>query len=246
MIENQIIEKAELIENFPLIDIFSSKKINKIYKFFYIILRHKTHNPLLLLFIRILFFIQLMQHSMIGAPREKIKADFLMNILYSFRYFVFPHLLINSDKKFIFLLSCSFFYSFLLIILLLYLTLNYKKNFNIYLIRFLGLLNCIHVNYMICPLININGLILKCENGNHIYLKVECYSNQIHIFLLVVSLINLIFLFFYSIIVTIHFNEIGEIKISGILKRTNAYFEINYYCFSFIIYIIGFIHKKFF
>ena len=246
MIENQIIEKAELIENFPLIDIFSSKKINKIYKFFYIILRHKTHNPLLLLFIRILFFIQLMQHSMIGAPREKIKADFLMNILYSFRYFVFPHLLINSDKKFIFLLSCSFFYSFLLIILLLYLTLNYKKNFNIYLIRFLGLLNCIHVNYMICPLININGLILKCENGNHIYLKVECYSNQIHIFLLVVSLINLIFLFFYSIIVTIHFNEIGGIKISGTLKRTNTYFELNCYCFSFIIYIIGFIHKNFF
>ena len=246
MIESKIIEKSEMKETFPYIDIFSRPKIHSIYKFFYIILRHKTHNSLLLFFIRILFFVQLMQHSVIGGDTQKIKNDFFINILYSIRYFVFPHLCINSKKNYIILLSSAFFYSFLLIILLFYLKINYLKKFNVYLIQFLGFLHCLLVNYLICPLINILGIIIICKNNKHIYLDLECYSDSIHLFLLIISLINFIFLIFYSFTITIHFNEIGGIKTVGTLKRTNTYFELICFSLSLIIYFLGFIQNYYY
>ena len=63
MIESEVIQKAELLETFPYIDIFSKEKIHHIYKFFYIILRHKSHNTILILLIRCLFFLQLILHT---------------------------------------------------------------------------------------------------------------------------------------------------------------------------------------
>ncbi len=246
MIESEVIQKAELLETFPYIDIFSKEKIHHIYKFFYIILRHKSHNTILILLIRCLFFLQLMQHTIYGTSIKKLKDDFFLNFLYVIRYFVVPHLYINSKKKYILFLSCSFCYNFLLIFLLLYLKFYYYKNFNIYIIQFLGFLNCLLVNYMFCPLINIFGLVFICEKDKHKYLDVKCYSDKIHIIILFFSLTNLIFIICYSLLVIIHFNEIGGIKIIGILRRTNSYFEFICYCLSFIIYIIGFIHKNYY
>ena len=246
MIESKIIEKAEMIDIFPYIDIFSREKIYNFYKFFYLILRHKTHNPFILLFIRILFFFQLMEHSFIGVKKEKMEKDSFMYIFYLLRYFGLPHLYINSKKKYIFLLSCSFLYTFLLIFLLFYLKLKYQKQFNIYLVQFLGFLNCLLVNYLICVLINIFGLILKCEKGIHIYLNIKCYSDKLHIILLVIIIIFFLFFIFYSFLITIFFNEIGGIKILGTLQRTNTYFELFCYCLSLIIYIFGFIQNTFY
>ena len=170
MIESEVIQKAELLETFPYIDIFSKDKIHHIYKFFYIILRHKAHNPFLVLFTRFLFFLQLMQHTIYGASIKILKDDFLLNFLYVIRYFVVPHLYINSKKNYILLLFCSFLYTFLLIFLLLYLKFYYHKKFNVYIIQFLGFLNCLLVNYMFCPLINIFGLVFICEKDKHKYL----------------------------------------------------------------------------
>ena len=246
MIESEVIQKAELLETFPYIDIFSKDKIHHIYKFFYIILRHKAHNPFLVLFTRFLFFLQLMQHTIYGASVKKLKDDFFLNFLYVIRYSVVPHLYINSKKKYIILLSCSFCYTLLIFFLLLYLKFYYQKNFNIYIVQFLGFLNCLLVNYMICPLINIFCLIFICEKDKHKYLDVKCYSDKIHIIILFFSLINLIFIICYSLLVTIHFNEIGGIKFFSILKRTNSYYELICYCLSFIIYLIGFIHKNYY
>ena len=246
MIESKIIEKAEMIDIFPYIDIFAREKIYHFYKFFYLILRHKTHNPFILIFIRILFFFQLMQHPLIGITKEKMKKDSFIYIFYILRYFGLPHLYINSKKKYIFLLSCAYLYTFLLIFLLLYLKFNYQKQFNIYLVQFLGFLNCLLVNYLICILINIFGLILKCENGIHIYLNVKCYSDKIHIILLIIIIITFIFFIIYSFLITIFFNEIGGIKFLGTLQRTNTYFEFVCYCLSFIIYIFGFVQNYYF
>ena len=136
MIEGKIIEKTEMIDTFPHIDIFSRVKIYNFYKFFYIILRHKTHNPFILLFIRILFFFQLMEHSFIGVTKEKMKKDSFIYIFYLLRYFGLPHLYINSKKKYIF-----YFYGFFLLIFLLFfyfffLNLNFKKNFIFFFFNF--------------------------------------------------------------------------------------------------------------
>ena len=71
MIESKIIEKAEMIDIFPYIDIFSREKIYNFYKFFYLILRHKTHNPFILIFIRILFFFYFILFSFILIISKK-------------------------------------------------------------------------------------------------------------------------------------------------------------------------------
>ena len=72
MIESEVIQKAELLETFPYIDIFSKNKIHHIYKFFYIILRHKTHNTFLVLF-RFFIFSSINATYYISSTNKKIK-----------------------------------------------------------------------------------------------------------------------------------------------------------------------------
>ena len=228
MIEDNVIKYIDLGETMQHLDVYSKKGIIIIFQIFENMLSFKINNELIFIFLKLIFFLQLMACSFTKMPIDLTENDYVIKLFNSIKYVLTPHRNVidkNTYKSRLFI--CIFFCLIFLfcIIYLIIVTFCYKNNnFFKFPIKVLNILNLVLNNYGLCPLINIMTIIINCKNGKHIYLEIKCYGGE-HLIYLVITLFLLITLLIYSFFLSLYYYEIGTIQDKNSLCRTNCYYE---------------------
>ena len=109
--------------------------------------------------------------------------------------------------------------------------------------KILNFLNFILQHLFLCFIINTFMLTTKCKDNNkHIYLNMECWKPK-HILLCFISLLCMIICIFYSILLSIYYNQIGGIKTIHLLASVNSNYKIILNILSLMSYFIGYFVK---
>ena len=99
---------------------------------------------------------------------------------------------------------------------------------------------------MVGPIVEICLTSLKCENGKHKYLGIECYSSN-HLLYCILSFAILILNLFRSFLYSFYCNEIELItaNLNGNLNRINCNYELFSLISKVVIFLFGFYVKKY-
>ena len=246
MIESEILKYIDLGDNLQKLYIYNKKTRLKFFKLLIEILNNKIKNIIITLILKVIFFLQIMNLSLINMNEETIKNDSLFKLLKNVYKIFYISNNISNRKNYIYINHYCIAFCLIIIILLIYIYIMvnyYNTKYINFSTKFLNLLNLILQDYALCQLINIFLLSSKCKNKKHIYLNEKCFSNLTHILFFVISTFFLIFIIFYSFIITFFLNEIGLLKIENSLVRINNNSEIleNFCCV--IIYTLSYIQN---
>ena len=213
MIEPKIIEWVEIGDSLQKMYIYANNCMKYFFSFFRTILKYKQNSLLLIFILKIYFYFQFMMIPIIKISKKDYENDTLIKFFVSLKKIIFVQDLINSKKTFIILLTIVYIYCILLFYLIIDLIFNmiYSQIKQAHL-KLLNLLNVFLINAFLCPIINILLLTIKCNNKNHIFLKIECYKNLFHILIVIISMFFLFIIIIYSILLSIYYYEIGSIK----------------------------------
>ena len=195
MIEDNVIIYIDLDESMQNLDVYQKKILLILFQIFETMLSYKINNQLTFIFLKTLFFLQVISISSTKMPKELIKNNYVIRLLDSIKYVIAPHRNITDKNSFMlrFIISivfCSII--FLCIIYIIIVSFHRKVSFT-FPIKLLNIFNLILNNYGICPLINIMMIIIHCENNKHKYLEIKCYNGK-HLFYLIISFFFLLFL----------------------------------------------------
>ena len=243
MIESEILKYIDIGDNLQKLYIYNKKTRLKIFKMLIEILNNKIKNIPITLILKIIFFLQIMNLSLINMNEDTINNDSLFKLLKNIYNIFYLSNNISNRKTYIYVNHYCIAFCTIIILLLLYIFImvNYFNNkYNKFSTKILNFFNLILQDYALCQLINIFLLSTKCVNKKHIYLKEKCYSHHTHISFVIVTLFFLIFILFYSFVITFYLNEIGLFKIENSLVRINNNSEIleNFCCI--IVYVLSY------
>ena len=244
MIESNVLNFVEIGDSIQLMNVYSKGFIIKMFKIFKILNYYKISNLIIQIIFKIVFFIQLIYLSIIGMQK---KDDKLIKLIKSIEKIIFLPYNINDKKSYYFYLICCFIICLFFILSLIYIIIIVNKN-NIkkiseFPIKFISLFNLLLQNYGLCQFINIFLLSIKCSEKRHIYIKLKCFSETKHLIIVIISIILLIIVIFYSFILSIYINDIGNLQNESNIIRVNTNFELLEFTFSLIFYIFCFIQK---
>ena len=226
MIEDNVIKYIDLDETMQNLDSYSKKGLLILFQIFETMLSHKSNGHLTFIFLKIIFFLQVITISSIGIPENITENDYAIKFFNELKSILIPQKFIVDKNSFLTCYIIALIICFLILFCLIYLIVIsfIKKKLFTFPIQILNLLNLILNNYGICPLINIMMTIIHCEKGKHKYLEIKCYQGK-HLFYLIISLFLLIILLTYSFILSLFYYEIGTIQEKNYLCRTNCYYE---------------------
>ena len=226
MIEDNVIKYIDLDESMQNLDVYQKKIILILFQIFETMLSYKIKNQLTFVFLKTLFFLQVISISSTKMPKELIKDDYVIRLLDSIKYVITPHRNITDKNSFTsrFIISIVFCSIIFLCIIYIIIVSFRRKVYFTFPIKLLNILNLILNNYGICPLINIMMIVIHCENNKHKYLEIKCYNGK-HLFYLIISFFFLIILLGYSFVLSIYYYEVGTIQDKNNLCRTNCYYE---------------------
>ena len=189
-------------------------------------LSYKINFQLTFVFLKTLFFLQVISISSTKMPKELIKDDYVIRLLDSIKYVITPHRNITDKNSFTsrFIISIVFCSIIFLCIIYIIIVSFRRKVYFTFPIKLLNILNLILNNYGICPLINIMMIVIHCENNKHKYLEIKCFNGK-HLFYSIISFFFLLILLGYSFVLSIYYYEVGTIQDKNNLCRTNCYYE---------------------
>ena len=244
MIEENVLNFVEIGDSIQLMNVYSRGFMLKMFEIFKILNYYKYNNLILQFFFKIVFFIQIIDLSLIGILK---KEDKLIKIIKSIEQIIYLPINIKDKESYYIYLIFSIIICFFFILCLIYIIIIVNKN-NIkkiyeFPIRLLCFFNLLLQNYGLCQFINIFLLSIKCNEKKHIYLKLKCFSESKHFIIVIISFVLLIILIFYNIILSIYLNEIGNLQNESNFIRVNTNFELLEFSFSLIYYIFSFIQK---
>ena len=239
MIESDLISLVDLKDSIQTIDIYSNPYLVRFFGFFYLIKEYKQKRFVTELILKLCLYLQIFFICLINASEDLKKNDVLIKVITTLKKYLYVGDIINSKNNFILLLSIAYFICFVMLILIIYIFILDKKA-HPYLIKLLNFMNILFENYLFCSLIQVFLMCTKCENNKLIYLNINCYNSTKHLSLLILSSFCLCFCVIYSIILSIHNQEIGGIQNVHLYKRINSKFEIYLNILNIIIYISGY------
>ena len=239
MIESNIIEWLDFGDSAQSIDIYSKNHLITIFKFMRTLLKNKNFPIIVYLILLSFFFVQIWTICIINVNIEK---EFLLDILSYLKNISILYEVITSDiiyKKI--LLSLFFIILFDFIIMVIVLFTNSKINTS-YLCILINIINIIICYYIIGPVVVISLMSIWCENGNHKYLKVNCFSNSGHLLFTILSFIMLLLYIFISFSFSFYCNEIDLLSTNSknSVSRINCNYELFCLISKIFIFIFGF------
>ena len=248
MIESNVIKYVDIGDSIQMMNVYSKKSLKKFFKIFELLTSFKINNILFQFLLKIVFFLQIMDLSLINVSEDEVKNDTAIKIIRSLKKVLLITNNITTKKNYVIISSCSIFYCFLILVCFIYVVIvanreEDNKSHKIFPIKLLNILNISLLNYGLCQVICISLLTTKCDDNVHIYLKIKCYSDIKHFILLIITMGLLLFVVIYSFMLSIYYYEIGNLQNEISVIRINCVYELLENSFQTLFYILAYILK---
>ena len=184
MIEEKIIEWLDLGDSVQKIDLYERPKLIKYFQYFRSLIKYGVNSETFDIILHLIGFLQIISLSAINIDE---KDDLILEVFKYFEKILLPYRYISDSNNLyvifsiiIWVISIVHFILSLLCVVFLY----RKIVINLF-FYFLSLLNYILFYYLTGPIIHIaiNGT--KCTNDLHEFLNEKCYSNGLHLGILI-------------------------------------------------------------
>ena len=243
MIEPNLVKWLDLVDTMQKSEIYSKGKFIILFRFFKILLKYKSGNIILVIILKLIFFIQIMMIPIINSSNKESKHDSLIKFFNSIKQIIFIQDLIKNKTDYIIFLSIAYFLIIFLYSTIIYILIYSNSRIHESPVRSLNIFNLLLLNYLLCPIINVTMLSIKCENSRHIFLGSKCFSDISHLVYVAFSIFSLLSFLFYSFLLSLFYYRVGSTKGQDLLIRVNCNYEfyvniltILYYFFSFYLY----------
>ena len=202
MIEPNLVKWLDLGDNMQKSDIYIKGSFLVLFKFFRTMLQHKSGNVILFIILKLVFFLQVMMIPIINNPSKDSNQDSLIQFLHYIKQIIFIQDLISKKSDYIIFLSIGFLLISILYILIIYILINSKGKIQETPVRLLNIVNLFFQNYLMCPIVNVFMLSIKCDKSEHIYFKYKCFDDYRHILIVTFSLFSLFSCLIYSFLLS--------------------------------------------
>ena len=247
MIEERIIEWLDLGDSVQKIDLYERPKLIKYFQYHHLLLKHGINSESLDIVFQLMFFLQLISLSMINIDK---KDDLILEVFKYFEKVILPYKYISDTNNLytifsIVIWSIIFVHFILTLISVIFL---YRKNTLKILFYFLSFLNCLIFYYLICPILHITLNGTKCINNKHEFLGKECYSNSLHLAILILNFFFGLYSLFIMETFALYNNRIGSLHemTNRTRIRINCDYDIHSSNFKIIILIIEYFYTKYY
>ena len=227
MIESNVIEWLDFGDATQKIDVYSRIIFIPIFRFWRILLKNKLSYIIIDIIFLFLFFLQIWTISLINVAIEK---EFFLDILNYLKIVINLYEAINNAATYEnFIISFFVIILFNIVLNTFVFVVNRKIDIS-YLAILINLIYILIFYYLLGPVIITSLMSLWCENKNHKYLKVVCFSNSTHLIYLIISFANILFYITGTFFFSFYGNEIDILSKNSRGKniRINCYYEL--YC----------------
>ena len=207
------------------IDVYDKKKMIKLFNFLRILMIYNSFPTFFFIILHFIFFIQIAMLCLLDVSSEN---DWILKILNYFKNIFLFENIINGDISYKVAISIISGVTIIIIGCIIFLMICIIKE-NIYFkspITIVNIIIILLIYYLIGPITKICIIFTNCENGIHKFMKVKCYSDNSHILISVASIFNFIFYLFFSLAMSLYYNEIGTLSNSNVKTRINCNYEI--------------------
>ena len=210
MIEEKIIEWLDLGDSVQKIDLYERPKLIKYFQYFRLLIKYGLNSETVDAIFHIIYFLQIISLSAINIDE---KDDLILEVFKYFEKVLLPYRFITTENNFyvifsIIIWAISIVHFILTILCIIFL---YKKII-LYLFFFIiSLINYILFYYLKGTIIFIalNGT--KCINDNHEFLEKKCYSNGLHLAILILNFFFGLYILFIIETFSLYNNQIGSL-----------------------------------
>ena len=186
MIEEKIIEWLDLGDSVMKIDLYERPKLIKYFQYFRLLIKHGINSETFDIVFHIIYFLQLICLSSINISEED---DYVLQVFKYFESVILPYRFISETNQLYTIFSIIFWSISIihLILTLLCVIFLYRKTVIKPFFSLISLINNILFYYLTGPIIHLalNGT--KCINDNHEFLLKPCYSNSLHLSILLLN-----------------------------------------------------------
>ena len=226
MIESNVIEWLDFGDSIQKIDSYSRWNLIILFRFYRELVKNKFFPRLEILFM-VIFFIQLLS---ISSVFENSENDIILEILKYLKIVLLLFEMKMRSKVYIRLFNSTTLLIFIDVILMVISIFIIKiKQFR-FIAFIINIFNIIIFYYLLGPALEINLMTFWCENGQHKFIKRNCFSDTVHIWNASLSIINIILYILVSLLYSIYCNEIGSITLDIKKKITRIYCNYEIFC----------------
>ena len=224
------------------LDVYSKKKLVKIFNFMRVLLSYKTFSIFFFLILKFFFFIQFMMLTIVNINDSK---DHYITILKYISKVIFIQEIVTDKQSYEIALILNSILTFITIACIIYLIISIKigRFYMKFPIFFLNLVNVTVMQYLIGPIVQISLMSITCKNKKHIFLEYECFKDFKHLFAVIASVINLIFFLVFSVSLSIYYNEVGAINENKVGIRINCNYEVYMNISKILMFILAYFIK---
>ena len=186
MIESNIINWIELGDSMQKLDVYGKKKMITLFNFLRILMVYNSFNTTFFIILHFIFFIQIAMLCLIDVSP---KGDWIISIFLFFKdIFLFEEIIKGpvSYTIAIIIVSAMTLIVIATVIFLMVCIIQGQISFKLP-ITILNIIIILLIYYIIGPIVNICLLFFKCSNGQHEYLRIDCFKNTTHILLSLAS-----------------------------------------------------------
>ncbi len=239
MIEPNVVKWLDLGDSMQKSEIFVQRKMLILFRLFRIMLQNQMGNIIFIILLKLIFYIQVMMIPIINNSSDEGKKDSLIKFLNSIKQIIFIQNIIKSKTDYSIFLAIGYFLTIILYILVFYILIKSKEKIHETPIRILNVFNLLLQNYLLCPIVNIFMLSIKCKDSKHIFLHIKCFESQ-HLFIVSLSFFCLFSSLVYSCLLSIFYYQVGGIKSHNFLKRVHCNYEVYSNFFTTLYYFLSY------
>ena len=247
MIENDIINWLEISESMKYIDIYSKQTRAKFFRLIHVMMGFKSYGSFWYLLLKLFYLLQIMMLAINDIPAET--SDNVVTLLKYISNIFLVNEYLSSEKFYSLVILVLSILT--LIIILIYVYIEVSINLGKFYIRLpvsiLNYFNPLLIDYLMGPIIMITFLSTKCDDNNeHMLLHKKCFSDPIHIVVVLFAIINLIFYLGYNYLLSVYYNEIGAINENKLAARINCNYELFIFLNKCVIFILSYFNEYYF
>ena len=244
MIESNIINWIDLSDSMQFLDVYGHKRWLKFFDIMRILVGYKTFSLFFFIILKVFFFFQILLLSLVNTPKESDSA--IMILKYIEKVLLIQELITNK-KTYMYFIAGITILTLIVTLLIIYLliSIKYGKFYSKLPVYTFNLINCIVIDYLIGPIIQICLMAFHCSGGKHVLLGDECFVNWLHWLISILSFINLLIWVVISVILSIYYNEIGSINDSKVCARINCNYEFIVNIVKIIMFVFAYITQNF-
>ena len=247
MIEEKIIEWLDLGDSVQKVDLYGRPKLIKYFQYFRLLVKHGINSETFDLIIHLIYFLQIICLSMININE---KDDLILEVFNYFEKILLPYKFISKENNLytifsivIWSISIVHFILSLLGVIFLYRKIVIKPFF-----FFISLINYILFYYLTGPIIHIaiNGI--KCTNDEHEYLQKKCYSDGLHLSILILNFLFGLYTLFIIETFSIYNYQIGTLHEINTETRTRINCDYDFYScnIKIIIFVLQYFYIEYY